>query len=103
MQMSAVGAPAHTTPSSVCAFAVFTLTAPCPHTVTTRFLGFDGSGSMNVDQKSSVTPRTMWSSSSESYGAFLRRYDLGRSWYHASSTPAFCAAESWLRSQLNAC
>jgi hypothetical protein len=53
--------------------AVFTLTAPCPHTVITRFFGLPGSGSTNVAQKSSLTPRTRWSSSRLSYGAFLRK------------------------------
>ena len=56
---------------------------------------------MNVAQKSSLTPRTMWSSSRESYGAFFRSYGFLRSRYHASSTPAFCAAEICVRSQLN--
>ena len=78
-QISAVGAPAHVTASSVWAFAVFTLMRPWPQTVMTRFLGFVGSGSMNVAQKSSVTPLMRWSSSRESYGAFLRRYGFGKS------------------------
>jgi len=62
-----------TSASSVCALAALTLTAPCPHTVITRFLGFSGSGSMKVAQKSSPTPRTRRASSSESKAAFLRR------------------------------
>jgi hypothetical protein len=51
VQMGVVGsAPEQTTARSVCALAVFTLIAPCPQTVTTRFFGSFGSGSMNVDQ-----------------------------------------------------
>ena len=66
VQISAAGAPEQMTPSSVWAFALFTFTVPCPQTVSTRFWGFFGSGSTKVDQKSSPTPRTIWSSASES-------------------------------------
>src|SRR5438128_698771 len=53
-------------PRSVSGFAVLMFTAPWLHTVMARFFGFVGSGSTNVAQKSSVTPRTMCISSSES-------------------------------------
>ena len=43
-----------------------------PQTVRFLLSGSFGSGSTNVAQKSSLMPRTSRSSSSESYGAFLR-------------------------------
>src|SRR5580658_1860527 len=103
VQMSAVGAPAQVTPSNVCALAVLTLTTPWPQTVMTRFFGFGGSGSTNVDQKSSVTPLTTCSSSRESYGAFFLLYGFGRSAYEESSTPLLLGAFGFEKSQLKPC
>ena len=70
----ASGEYAHTSARSVWPLAVFTLTAPWPHTVSVRRRGFPGSGSTTACQRSSSPkPRSMRSSSRLSRGALRRR------------------------------